>query len=144
MNLFPRLGKTYISSIGIASLFKQGVLDCVLAIMRPEGCGNFAREIVFFTDGIVKEDDVVILDKDSRDIENYFNKKVIILSYSTVMIIIKRCTRLNQKNLKNQSLNSINGLLIDFYYVMKHKHCVMILYSIGILGFTVISLKDVV
>ena len=43
MNLFPRLGKTYISSIGIASLFKQGVLDCVLAIMRPEGCGNFAR-----------------------------------------------------------------------------------------------------
>lgn len=83
MNLFPRLGKTYISSIGIESLFKQGVLDCVLAIMRPEGCGNFAREIVFFTDEIVKEEDVVILDKDSRDIENYFNKKVIILSYST-------------------------------------------------------------
>lgn len=83
LNLFPRLGKTYISSLGIASLFKNGVLDCVLAIMRPEGCSNYAREIVYFTDGIVKEEDIIILDKDHRDIESYFDKKIIIISYNS-------------------------------------------------------------
>ena len=83
MNIFPRLGKTYISSIGIASLISQGVLDCVLGIMRVEGLKNYARELVNFTDGIIKESDIIILDKDSRNIEDYFDRKIILMSYST-------------------------------------------------------------
>lgn len=87
MNIYPRLGKTYISSIGIASLMKQGRLDCVLGIMRSEGLANYKRELVFFTDGYIKEDDVVILDKSCRDIENYFDKKVILLAYNTWRLV---------------------------------------------------------
>jgi hypothetical protein len=87
MNIYPRLGKTYISSIGIASLMKQGRLDCVLGIMRSEGLVNYKNELVFFTDGYIKEDDIVILDNNSRDIENYFNKKVILLAYNTWRLV---------------------------------------------------------
>ena len=68
LNIFPRLGKTYISSIGLDSLMKQGQVDCVLGIMKPEGLGNFQHELVKFTDNYITEDDIVILDKDSRDI----------------------------------------------------------------------------
>ena len=87
LNIFPRLGKTYISSIGLASLMKQGLVDCVLGIMRPEGLGNFQREIIKFTNNYITEDDIIILDKNSRDIKNYFNKKVILCSYNTWRLI---------------------------------------------------------
>lgn len=87
LNIFPRLGKTYISSIGLDSLMKQGQVDCVLGIMKPEGLGNFQHELVKFTDNYITEDDIVILDKDSRDIENYFDKKVILCSYNTWRLI---------------------------------------------------------
>ena len=83
MNIAPRLGKTYISSIGITSLMKQGALDCVLGVMRVEGLANYKRELVYFSKGYIKESDIVILDKDSRNIEDYFDKKVILMSYST-------------------------------------------------------------
>ena len=41
ISIYPRLGKTYISSIGLASLMKQGVVDCVFGIMRSEGLSNY-------------------------------------------------------------------------------------------------------
>lgn len=87
MNIFPRLGKTYISSIGLASLMKVGQVNCIFGIMRPEGLCNFARELVFFSDGYIKDDDIMILDKDHRDMENYFNKKVILTSYNTWRLV---------------------------------------------------------
>lgn len=83
LNLFPRLGKTYISSIGLASLMKRGDIDCVFGIMRPEGLQNFAMELIKFTDRYITENDIIILDKTTRDIENHFDKKIILCSYNT-------------------------------------------------------------
>ena len=96
ISIYPRLGKTYISSIGLASLMKQGMVDCVFGIMRSEGLSNYKNELVKFTDNYITEDDIIILDKDSRNIEDYFNYKVILCSYNTWRLICEYYKKLRK------------------------------------------------
>ena len=87
LSIYPRLGKTYISSIGLVSLMRQGLIDRVLGIMRSEGLSNYKAELVKFTNGEISEGDIMILDKDSRNIEDYFDRKVILCSYNTWRLV---------------------------------------------------------
>lgn len=81
-NIACRHGKSYISIMGFSMLMKQNLLDCVLIICRPEGMGNYKNEILRFNESIT-EDDIVIITKNNREMEDYFNKKIIIISYNT-------------------------------------------------------------
>ena len=83
LNLAPRLGKSYISIIGFGTLMNLGQLDVVLGIMRTEGLVNYKNEILNFLP-FIKEDDIEIITKDNRNIEDYFDtKKIILMSYNT-------------------------------------------------------------
>lgn len=82
LNIACRLGKAYISIIGMGTLMKLNKLDCALVIMRSEGLGNYYNEILRFLP-FINEEDIVIITKDNRNIEDYFDKKFILISYNT-------------------------------------------------------------
>lgn len=81
-NIQCRYGKSFISIIGFSTLMNLNALDRVLIVCRPEGMINYKSEILRFNSNIL-EDDIEIITKDNRCIEDFFNKKIIILSYNT-------------------------------------------------------------
>ena len=77
-----RHGKSKISCDSVGSLYKLGVIDRILVICRNEGVSNFESEILRFIPYFT-EDDIAIVSTENRDIESYFDKKIIITNYIT-------------------------------------------------------------
>lgn len=82
-----RHGKTYISCGDMYTWFERGDIEKVLIIARPEGVDNYKNEILRFIP-FLKEDEIEVLrseDEDSqlRNLEKHFEKKILIMSYTT-------------------------------------------------------------
>lgn len=82
LDISCRHGKTYICCNAIGSLYKLGVIDRILVVCRNEGVSNFESEILRFIPYFT-EDDIAIVSTENRDIESYFDKKIIITNYIT-------------------------------------------------------------
>lgn len=82
LDISCRHGKSKISCDALGSLYKLGVIDKILVICRNEGVGNFKSEILRFIPYFT-EDDIAIVSTENRDIESYFDKKIIITNYIT-------------------------------------------------------------
>ena len=82
LDISCRHGKSKISCDALGSLYKLGVIDRILVVCRNEGVGNFESEILRFIP-YFNEDDIAIVSTENRDIESYFNKKIIITNYIT-------------------------------------------------------------
>lgn len=83
LDIAVRHGKTYITCGILYSMFQNNEVDKVLIVCRPEGLENFRIELLKFLHKYLTEEDIVIVDKKHRNIEEYFDKKIIISSYST-------------------------------------------------------------
>lgn len=82
LDISCRHGKTYICCNAIGSLYKVGAIDRVLVVCRNEGMSNFASEILRFIPYFT-EDDIGMVYTWNRDVESYFDKKIIITNYIT-------------------------------------------------------------
>ena len=93
LDISCRHGKTWICNNAIGSLYKQGVIDRILIICRNEGVSNFESEILKFIPYFT-EDEIGIVSTENRDIESYFDKKIIITNYITFRL---SCAYYNSK-----------------------------------------------
>ena len=82
LDISCRHGKSKISCDSVGSLYKLGVIDRILIICRNEGVSNFESEILRFIPYFT-EDEIAIVSTENRDIESYFDKKIIITNYIT-------------------------------------------------------------
>lgn len=76
-------GKTYIIASVLYHLLVQGKIDKILFVCRPEGVLNMKLELLVFLQDIITEQDIAIVTTANREIENYFDKKIIITNYTT-------------------------------------------------------------
>lgn len=100
LDIEMRHGKTYIASMTIGNLFLSNQIDRVFIVCKPEGVENFRLELLRFLDGLITEDDIAVITTDNRDIEDYFNHKIIITNYITYRL---SCSYANKKNNKSKS-----------------------------------------
>lgn len=110
-----RHGKSYISIISFGSLLLKNVIDKVFVVCRPEGIVNYKLEILRFLP-FIKEDDIAIITKDNRNIEDYFNKKIIITSYNTFRLTSVYYKTLRTKKIKDKktTMKSARKSYVDF------------------------------
>lgn len=77
---------TYIAISGLNHLRNYGEIDKVLIVSVPETLYNWKRELKIFSD--YTDDDILVVTKDNRNIiEQWDNKKIIITSYNTFILI---------------------------------------------------------
>lgn len=93
LDISCRHGKTYICCNAIGTLYKLGVIDRIFIVCRNEGVVNFKLELLRFLP-FFNEDDIGIVWTLNRDIESYFNKKIIITNYITFRL---SCAYYNSK-----------------------------------------------
>ena len=82
LDISCRSGKTFICVNAISTLYKLGKIDRVFIVCRNEGVENFKNEILRFSPCFT-EDDIAEVWTYNRDIEKYFDKKIIITNYIT-------------------------------------------------------------
>lgn len=100
-------GKTYISCMVIGSLLLQNKIDKVFIIARPEGVENFRLEILGFLSPYIKEEDIGIVDTKHREIEDFFDKKIIITNYITYRLSCGYYNKLSKSNAKKPTKKTI-------------------------------------
>lgn len=88
-NISCRHGKTYMMCMTLGTLYKQGVIDRILIICKPEGYQNFYSEICFFLNNLFNEEDIAIITTKDREIEKAFDKKIIITNYTTFRLSVE-------------------------------------------------------
>lgn len=76
-------GKTYIMCGVIANLLYNKKIDKVMWVCRPEGLIETKLKILFFLQDYFKEEDIEIITINNREIEDYFDKKILLISYNT-------------------------------------------------------------
>lgn len=99
LSISCRHGKTYITSIAFGTLLKRSFIDRVLIICRPEGMVNFKNEILRFIP-FIEEDDIALIYSYNREIENYFDKKIIITCYNTFRLTCEHYNKSTSKKPK--------------------------------------------
>ena len=82
LDISCRSGKTFICVNAISILYKLGKIDRVFIVCRNEGVENFKNEILKFSPCFT-EDDIAEVWTYNRDIEECFDKKIIITNYIT-------------------------------------------------------------
>lgn len=82
LDISCRSGKTFICVNAISTLYKLGKIDRVFIVCRNEGVENFKNEILKFSPCFT-EDDIAEVWTYNRDIEECFDKKIIITNYIT-------------------------------------------------------------
>jgi len=107
-------GKSFIFSAALYHLMKKGLVDKCLIICRLEGMENIKLEMLKFMDGLLTEDDFAIVDTDHREIEDYFNKKVIITNYVTFRLTGKYYDSLRVKRKKGEQVKKPKKPVINF------------------------------
>lgn len=110
-----RHGKSFISIISFGSLLLDNVIDKIFVVCRPEGIVNYKLEILRFLP-FIKEEDIAIITKDNRNIEDYFDKKVIITSYNTFRLTSVYYKTLRTKKIKDKktTMKSARKSYVDF------------------------------
>jgi len=97
-------GKTYIMCGVIANLLYNNRIDKVMWVCRPEGLIETKMKILFFLGDYFTEDDIAIVTTDNREIEDYFDKKIILTSYNTFRITSKYYYDLKTKKPKKRKV----------------------------------------
>lgn len=94
-----RHGKTYIIAMTVGTLLKMGKVDKVFIVCRSEGVENFRLELLRFIP-FLKEEDIEIIKTSNREIENFFDKKILITNYVTFRISTEYYK--NQRKIKSK------------------------------------------
>lgn len=76
-------GKSYIFSMVLGTLLKKGFVDKCLIVCRLEGMENLRLELLRFLGSIITSDDIGMCYTNNREIEDLFDKKIIITNYIT-------------------------------------------------------------
>lgn len=76
-------GKTYIMCGVIANLLFNNKIDRIMWVCRPEGITETKLKILFFLQDYFTEDDIGVITINNREIEDYFDKKILLISYNT-------------------------------------------------------------
>jgi hypothetical protein len=63
-------------------LFKYGKIDCLLYLCKYEGSVNTKLEILRFFNGLIDESDIKVVTE--RNIEDFFDKKILIMTYNNL------------------------------------------------------------
>lgn len=156
-----RHGKTYIVCGVIHNLIKNKMIDKIFIICRPEGVENFKVEILRFLGHLFTEDDIGIITTQNREIEDYFNKKILITNYITFRLSCEYYNNLTKSTAKKpkkktidfsnwkgkkilitdegQSLNNYDSLQSHFIHLYKDEFDNIIDMS-GSIGFNVLHL----
>lgn len=95
LDIEMRHGKTYIASMAIGSLFLSNQIDRVFIVCKPEGVENFRLELLRFLDGIITEEDIAVVTTENRDIEKFFDHKIIITNYITYRLSCAYANKFN-------------------------------------------------
>lgn len=98
LDIEMRHGKTYIASMAIGNLLLAKQIDRVFIVCKIEGVENFRLELLRFLDGIITEDDIGVVTTDNRNIEDYFNYKIIITNYTTFRLSCSQANKTNNKS----------------------------------------------
>lgn len=156
-----RHGKTYITCGVIYNLIKLHLIDRILIICRPEGVENFKVEILRFLGDIFNENDIGIVTSNNREIEQFFDKKIIITNYITFRLsgayynslINSKAKKPKKKSIafskwgtnrllildEGQSINSYDSLQSHYIHLYKDDFSRIIDMS-GSIGFNVLHL----
>ncbi len=156
-----RHGKTYITCGVINTLLKLNKIDKIFIICRPEGVENFKVELLRFLDTLITEDDIGIITTKNREIEDYFNKKILITNYITYRLTCDYYNKISKSKAKKptkksinfskwgntrllildegQSINSPDSLQSHFAHLYKDDFCNIIDMS-GSIGFNILHL----
>lgn len=115
LNISCRSGKSFISIISFGTLLLNNAIDKVFIVCRPEGIVNYKLETLRFLP-FIKEDDIVIITKDNRNIEDYFGKKIIITSYNTFRLTSTYYKDLRSKKVKGKksTMKKARKSYVDF------------------------------
>lgn len=97
-DISTRHGKTYIICAALDTLWKNNFIDRIFIVCRPEGIENFKLEILRFLPELFTENDIGIVTTDQREIENFFDKKIIITNYKTFQLTGKYYSKLRSKS----------------------------------------------
>jgi len=103
-----RHGKTYITCGVIYNLLKLSKIDKILIICRPEGVENFKVELLRFLDDVITEDDIGIVTTKNREIEDLFNKKILITNYITFRLTCDYYNKLSKSKAKKPNKKTID------------------------------------
>ena len=98
LDIEMRHGKTYIASLTIGNLLLQNQIDRVFIVCKPEGVENFRLELLRFLDGIINEDDIAVVTTENRNIEDFFDHKIIITNYITYRLSCSYASKVNNKS----------------------------------------------
>lgn len=82
-DLAPGTGKTYIESGVLANFLKNTKIEKILWVCKPEGVLSTYFKILQFLPEYYTENDIGICATDNREIEDLFNKKIILTNYTT-------------------------------------------------------------
>lgn len=108
LDIEMRHGKTYIASMAIGNLLLSKQIDRVFIVCKIEGVENFRLELLRFLDGIITEDDIGVVTTDNRNIEDYFNYKIILTNYTTFRLSCSQANRdINKSKAKKPSKTAI-------------------------------------
>jgi hypothetical protein len=87
LNLHPGSGKTYCISGTLANYFFNKRIKKILYFCKPEGKESTYIKLLTFLKEYITENDIVTIDNDNRNIEDFFDKKIIIVTYNTFRLI---------------------------------------------------------
>jgi len=156
-----RHGKTYITCGVIHNLIKLKKIDKIFIICRPEGVENFKVELLRFLSHLFTEDDIGIITTNNRQIEDYFDKKILITNYTTFRLTCDYYNKLSKSKAKKptkkvidfsnwkgnkllivdegQSLNNYDSLQSHFVHLYKDEFNNIIDMS-GSIGFNILHM----
>jgi len=113
------IGKTYETIVGLNHFFDNNEIDKVFIISVPESLYNWKKELVEF--GFFNEDEIEIIDKNKRSIEDFFNKKILIVSYRTFLL----CSDFYYFKKTKKKSSSYKTKTIDFS-LFGEKRCIVL------------------
>jgi superfamily II DNA or RNA helicase len=102
------IGKTYETIIALNHLFYHKSIDKVLILSVPESVYNWKIELLKF--GFFEENDIMVITKDERNVKDYFDKKVLIMSYRTFQLCSDYYYKLKMKKTSSKYRTKV----IDF------------------------------
>ena len=82
LDISCRHGKSYISIMAFGTLYNLKRVDRLFIIARPEGVENYKSELLRFLPYFT-ENDIAVMNKDNRKVEDNFDKPIILTTYNT-------------------------------------------------------------
>ena len=116
----PGLGKTFMMISALSHLYELKEIEKILIITVPEVTYNWKREFLMFSN--FREEDILIANKYLRNPFDYKDKKIIICSYSSFLLIENHYFKLKNKGQKVTKRTRKQG--IDFSLWSNNIACV--------------------